>query len=126
MMRQFMVSSIATFLLLGTTMTPGAENNARAVIERAIKAQGSQEQVAKLTKAWHAKVKGSKDKLAMTGASQLRQSKTIDPTHSNREGFSPRHWPSIAKKCVTSQREFVRIGSERNSEIHGRGPFVVE
>jgi hypothetical protein len=65
MMQRFIISA-AMFLLL-PIVTLGAEEEPRAIVERAIKAQGGEEQVAKLTKAWRAKVKGTRGKLSNTG-----------------------------------------------------------
>jgi hypothetical protein len=60
-------------LLCGVSPTAFAKDAAdtsaaaRTLIERAIAAQGGKEQVAKLTRAWHAKVKGTAGPLQITG-----------------------------------------------------------
>jgi hypothetical protein len=67
MMHRFLVSTMATFLFLVPPVTSADEKDARAVIERAINAQGGEEQVAKLMKPWRAKIKASKDNVPITG-----------------------------------------------------------
>lgn len=66
MMHRFLNFEVAFFLLV-PLVTIAADEDAVAVIERAIQAQGGEEQVAKLTKAWRARVKGAKGKLLITG-----------------------------------------------------------
>src|SRR5262245_47804809 len=66
-MHRRVIYPMATFLFLAFSVPSGAEEEARAVVESAITAQGGEEHVAKLTKAWRAKIKGSKDKLLITG-----------------------------------------------------------
>jgi len=59
----------AAFLTASATAEDAADpsGGARALVERGIAAQGGEEQVAKLLKAWHAKVKGTAGPLQLTG-----------------------------------------------------------
>lgn len=56
---------VAGVVLCATVLR--ADDDSRALIERAIQAQGGEEQVAKLIGPWRAKIKGIKDPLVMTG-----------------------------------------------------------
>ena len=57
-MHRLAVSTLAMFWFFGPVASFGAEEDARAIIARALQAQGGAEQVAKLTKARRATVKG--------------------------------------------------------------------
>ena len=66
-MHRFVVCAVATLLIPGPVATFGAGDDARALIERAVQAQGGEAQVAKLTRAWRADIKGTQGKLLITG-----------------------------------------------------------
>lgn len=65
-MFRFAIGVMAAVFALGPAALRG-EDEARAVVEKAIAAQGGKDQVAKLTKAWKAKVRGIRDGNAMSG-----------------------------------------------------------
>jgi hypothetical protein len=67
MMHRLMIAAMAASLFLVPSVAHAGGDDVRAIIERAIKAQGGEEQIAKLMKAWRANIKGSKDDVPITG-----------------------------------------------------------
>ncbi len=66
-MQRAVIFAIVMFPLRTPAIRSAAADDARAVIERAINAQGGAEQVARLTRAWRAKVRGMRGERVTTG-----------------------------------------------------------